>query len=169
MTDRRYAISIKGVFSGIYEWGTGFVSREVRDKWNQFWKVEFPKRAEKNGWWWWKYANGDGFGECGHLSAIAGSVYLHPMDFSTTLISTGGVVCISLAEKTGKEYFNHFSGEISSLKKICEECAEFCGGSFWLFISPEFRIEVERPTIDYGKVEDVSEYGIEKQENEYIY
>ena len=162
--DRKYAVSIKGEFSGIYEWGNGFKDRNMADTWNWFWRVEFRKKR----YLFWKYSEGDDFGGCGHLSSISGSIYMHPMDFSATLISTGGCVCISSVE--GKDYYNHFQSELRELKKICDECAEFCGGHFTLRVSPEFRVEVPRPDKDYAEIEDYAkECGIEKEENEYIY
>lgn len=163
MTDRKSAMSIQGVFNGIYEWGEGFVSYDIQQAWNWFWKVEFPKRH----FLFWKYAEGDDFGGCGHLSGLCGSIYMHPMNFKATLVSDTGVVKISPCE--GKDYICSFASEIRELKKICDEAAEYCGGQFVLYISPEYYIETQRPSIIYDKDLAVSEFGMEKKENEYIY
>ena len=162
MTDKKHSITIKGVFNGIYEWGKGFKDSNTFSAWNRFWEMEFPKKKPP----FWKYADGDDFGGCGHLSCIGGSIYMHPMDFHTTLISDG-CVCISTVD--GKDYYNHFSSELEELTKICEECAEFCGGTFSLYISPEFEIEIPRPTIEYDKELSIKEYCAEIKEGTYIY
>lgn len=166
-TDKRYAITITGVFNGIYEWGRGFMSREIADKWNWFWAVEFRKIDHL----FWKYADGDGFGGCGILSCNSGSIYMHPMDFTTVLVSTSGAICVSVAD--GKEYITQFEGEVKYLKRICDACAEFCGGSFTLYISPEYPIEVVRPEEEYTTEIEKKGYakmfGIEREKGSYIY
>jgi hypothetical protein len=58
---------------------------------------------------------------------------------------------------------------LQELKEICDECAEFCGGSFQLYISPEFEIEVTRPTIEFSEDLDIKEFGEEVKEGSYIY
>jgi hypothetical protein len=166
MTDKKHAITINGVFNGIYEWGQGFKDRNIADKWNRYWKVEFPKNKDGFGKLFWKYADGDDFGGCGHLSCIGGNIYMHPMNFTTTLIANGGA---RISHIDGKDYYNHFSNELRELKEICDECAEFCGGSFQLYISPEFEIEVTRPTIEFSEDLDIKEFGEEVKEGSYIY
>jgi hypothetical protein len=133
-------------------------------KWNWWWRVEFPKKD----YIFWKYADGDDFGGCGQLSTIGGSIYMHPMNFNATLLNTGGCRCISLVD--GQDYFVHFASEVRELKKICDECAEFCGGQFFLNISPEFRVEIPEPELEYEKLDNYAkECGIPREENEYIY
>lgn len=161
---RKYAVSIKGEFSGIYEWGRGFKDRNMANTWNWWWRVEFPKKH----YTFWKYSDGDDYGGCGHLSCIGGSIYMHPMNFSVTLLSTGGCVCTSRVE--GKDYFVQFASELRELKKICDDCAEFCGGSFSLYLSPEFRIEVPEAELNYAELENYpKQCGILREEGEYIY
>jgi len=168
-TDKRHAITINGVFNGIYEWGRGFMSREIADKWNWFWSVEFRKTDHL----FWKYADGDmDFGECGILSCNSGSIYMHPMDFNAVLVSSMGCICTKRGDD-GKEYITQFESEIKHLKEICDACAEFCGGSFTLYISPEYPIEVVRPEEEYtGEIEKgeyAKRFGVEREKGSYIY
>lgn len=147
----RFAISLKGVFENIYEWGEGFKDRETMNKWNTYWNSVFKTIRSL----WWKYAEGDSFGGCGHLSSMYGNIYMHPMDFSAVLVMDRGCVSVSIG-RDGKKYYNHFGNIVRSLKEICDECAKYCGGSFRLEVSKEFRIEVP---------EDLSEYKSEHNDN----
>jgi hypothetical protein len=58
---------------------------------------------------------------------------------------------------------------LQNLKEICDECAEYCGGSFQLYISQEFEIEIPRPTIEFSNELSVSEFGAEIPKGAYIY
>ena len=166
MTDKKHAITINGIFKGIYEWGKGFKDCETARKWNWFWAVEFPKNKDGFGRLFWKYSEGDDFGGCGHLSCIGGNIYLHPMNFNATLIASG---CACISHIDGKEYYNHFGGALKELKEICDECAEYCGGSFQLNISQEFEVEIPRPTIEFTNELSASEFGAEIPKGAYIY
>lgn len=78
--------------SGIYEWGRGFVSGEVADKWNEFWRIvategRIPNTNKCN--YFWRILSG-GI-ECDTLVATGGSIYLHPMDGSGVIQTTNEV------------------------------------------------------------------------------
>jgi len=166
---KQYAIKINGVFNDIYEWGRGFKGNNTMSTWNWFWRVEFPKK----GYTFWKYAEGDKFGGCGHLSSNSGSIYMHPMEFNSVLVASSGLVCISTGNDK-KRYYNHFQSELRELKEICDDCAEFCGGTFDFFVSKEFAIETPdlRELIDYkeiGKDEYAEKIGAEVEEGAYKY
>lgn len=145
----QFAIKVRGIFNDIYEWGNGFKDNETYSAWHRFWGVEFGKKHRL----FWKYAEGDNFGGCGHLSSNSGSIYMHPMDFTAVLVASSGCVKVS-PSKEGKDYYNHFESELRTLKEICDECAAYCGGSFNLQISKEFAIEVpeNRELVDYEEV-----------------
>ena len=166
---KQFAIKVRGIFNGIYEWGNGFKDRETESAWNWFWRVEFPKKRAL----FWKYADGDDFGGCGHLSSMTGSIYMHPMDFNAVLVASSGCVKIS-PSKDGKDYYNHFESELRNLKEICDACAEFCGGTFELLISKEFVIETPeiRELVDFEDVsgDDYAEkIGVEREQGSYVY
>lgn len=66
---------------GIYEWGRGFVSCAVADKWHSFWEFvaengRIPYTDKHIHLW--RILRGD-IG-CNILVATGGSIYLHPMD-----------------------------------------------------------------------------------------
>jgi hypothetical protein len=66
---------------GIYEWGRGFVSGEVADRWNEFWHCVNTKGRTPNTdrpIHSWRILPGE-IG-CDTLVATGGSIYLHPMD-----------------------------------------------------------------------------------------
>lgn len=104
-------------FNNIYGWGEGYL-RDTAEKSRMFWNVEFPKM--KNCYW--RLLPSEGFGDCEQLVTTSGSVYFHPMGFSTVLKSSGGY-CIRNGKK---DYF--FC--IDELEKICKAYAEYLGGSY---------------------------------------
>lgn len=166
---KQFATKVNGVFNGIYEWGRGFMSRNMESKWDWYWKVEFPKK----GYIFWKYANNYGFGECGYLVCTDGSIYMHPMEFNSVLVASGGCVCSSMGSDN-KRYYNHFESALRELKEICDDCAAFCGGTFDFFISKEFAIETPelRELVDFkeiGRKGYAEKVGIEMEESEYGY
>ena len=166
---KQFATKVNGVFNGIYEWGRGFMSRGMASKWDWYWKVEFPKK----GYIFWKYAEGNGFGECGNLVCTNGSIYMHPMEFNSVLVASGGCIHISTGSDK-KRYYNHFESVLRELKEICDDCAAFCGGTFDLYVAKEFAIETPdlRELIDYkeiGEGEYAEKIGIEVEEGAYKY
>ena len=105
-------IIAKGVFKGIYYWGSGFVSMETRVKWDAFWE-----RQRDNGGHFWRTYIHD---RTPYVVANGGSVYMHPMDFDLVLRKLGS------SYQGGKEIFP----KVDELVRICTKCAEECGGSF---------------------------------------
>jgi hypothetical protein len=97
---------------GIYEWGQGFVSREVADRWNEFWRIvategRIPNTNKRN--YFWRILSGV---ECDILVATGGSIYLHPMDGS-------GVI------KTSNEVMP--DATYSELCRLMNACVEYIG------------------------------------------
>ena len=100
---------ISGVFSGIYSWGKGFHSSEQAIQWDNYWK-------NYDGIFW-KVLNEEVAGQTStYLVSTSGSLYLHPMDFTTILCD--------MTDRKMKE-----------LKWACEECAKACGGSFSMSVA----------------------------------
>ena len=159
---KQFAIKVHGTFNGIYEWGKGFKDEETMKKWNWFWKVEFSKKKGLSRLFW-KYAEGDDYADCGFLSSLTGSIYMHPMEFKSVLVTSGSCPCV-YSDENGKEYFNNFQSELRELKEICDECAEFCDGTFDLKISKEFVIETPEldELTDFDDDEYPQKFGMEK-------
>lgn len=111
-------IRIKGSWSGIYGWGTGYYDKEKYLNWENFWD-------NINAIYWNSVIANDTF-NTRYLVTTSGSIYLHPMDF-TTVLKSSGVVC------NGK----HFDGEVRELKELCEKAAKVCGGTFTMEVSEE--------------------------------
>lgn len=149
-----YAISIKGVFKGIYEWGVGFVSREMQRKWDEFWNYHYSKRYA-----YWKYVPGNSIGECGHLMSTTHCIYLHPMDFHAVLVNDGCCCHNAFREEGGKmvRTVSHFYTELETLKEACDECAKYCGVKFEMYVSgPETELEIPYAGIQVVDKEDLS-------------
>ena len=115
-------IIAKGVFNGIYYWGTGFVSVKAGAKWGAFWAGQ----RDASGYFWRTYIH-DG---TPYVVGTGGSVYMHPMDFDLVLRKLGS------SYQGGKEILP----EVDELVRICTRCAEECGGSFEM--SPVRVVEV---------------------------
>ena len=135
---KRFATIIHGKFDGIYEWGKGFKNKAVMDRWNEFWNTLYKTRKQ---YIWWRYADGYDFSRCGYLSCNYGSIYMHPMDFKVLLVMDNKCRSIS-GGRDGKKYYSHFDSVISELKRMCDDCAEYCGGGFSMKATKEFQIEV---------------------------
>lgn len=118
-------IYIKGTFHGLYKWGEGW-SEETRAIWKNYWQNAYGI--------FWKYFCHKQYSsnEIDYLVCNGGSLFLHPMNFSGGLFG-GGVKC------NGK----YFESQIDELKRLCEECAKVCGGTFTMEVSDEIPIEVE--------------------------
>lgn len=142
-----FAVNVRGEFRGLYEWGIGFVSAEKMRKWDEFWQERYSSR-----WGWWRYIRPKGIGECGHLISTTNNIYLHPMNFSTVLVDTGGCCCVGLKEIDGetREVAYHFSTELKALEDACKECAEYCGVEFEMFTNgKELEISVDDTDVPY--------------------
>ena len=138
-------IYFKGVFEGIYEWGHGYVSNEVRLKWDEFWKNFAATRIldghEAINWGYLEPA-GPARSGCLANTRTGVSVYMHPMGFSGAALSVSGAVATSgIDGNYDVEYLSHFDLEMCELVAICRAAADACGGSFRLFLSKEFKVE----------------------------
>ena len=86
---------------GIYEWGSGWVSREAYSKWKEFWDdfiktgyyIKDGSRRESIHW---RVLKREDESSCDTLVCLGGSMYLHPMDgemFRREIGSTPGDGC----------------------------------------------------------------------------
>lgn len=114
MTIEHNFIQIRVYFKGLYEWGEGW-NTEALIKWREFWKTY---RSTV-----WRYVRVD---DEEHLISVSNNIYLHPYITEIVLHSNG--------VKTNGSYFNL---DIEFLKKLFNECAEYCGGSMSMEISQE--------------------------------
>lgn len=64
---------------GVYEWGRGFVSGEVADKWHKFWNCVAMERRTPMGKsvYLWRILTCD---SCYILVTTGGNIYLHPIN-----------------------------------------------------------------------------------------
>lgn len=138
----RKAIAFNGMFNGLYEWGKGWVSNEVREKWDYWWENEFPEMWTT----FWRYVGGED-GECGRLVGTGEAVYMHPMVTRGTFVSCG-VTCGCYVG--GEKYEYAFYEELAELERICVAVAEYCGGSFHMSTTKEFDIEVPDDMFSFG-------------------
>jgi len=117
--------SVRGVFAGIYAWGDGWDETTAR-KWNEFlenYKGIYWSPRKVAGTW--------------YLVGVQGSIFLHPMDFSTILKSCGG--CSPRGHNDMLE--DCFGGELDELKELCSQLAEHCGGKFVSMVAEAQTIE----------------------------
>lgn len=96
---------VKGIFKGLYKWGEGW-DIATKKKWDEFWG-DINNRSI-----FWKYFKDNN--ECDYLFGIQGSIFLHPMNFSAILYAE----------------FGDINNQIEELRKLCSNCAEYCGGAF---------------------------------------
>lgn len=128
-------IRIRGTFCGLYNWGSGWVSSEVAEKWDAFW--EGLTKSDKSIFW--RYAPPrDRYCSCGYLCSSDGTVYLHPMDFETVLSRRSGTALIS---ENGNSYNGAFKSELQELQRLCSQAAKSCGGTFSLEAGRETLID----------------------------
>lgn len=113
-------VLVRGVFKDIYFWGKGWKDNETYRKF---------KEAERNikSYFWNLHKSDDGMSS-DYLVSVDGSVYLHPMDFSAVLHRCGS---------------SEDSFACGDLKRICEEIAAYCGGSFEMEVSKPMEVEAE--------------------------
>lgn len=131
----RKAINFYGAFTGLYEWGKGWISHEKKMKWDYWWKYEFPKTHHTH---WQNYIEGSMSGECGRLVGTGEAVYMHPMAIYGTFVESG----LSRGRYIdGVEYRYVFYEDLKELTDICKEVAEYCGGDFVMDTTREFLIE----------------------------
>lgn len=106
--------TVRGIFTGIYQWGEGW-SQETARKWDEF--FEHYKGIH------WKAFNDKG---TWYLVGVQGSIYMHPMDFRTVLHSVGG----KSPRGHDDPLEDYFGMELDELKRICKDLTEACGGGF---------------------------------------
>lgn len=111
-------VVVKGTFNNIYFLGKGYRDLETANAWHNAWneiKSVF-----------WHHARLD---DTEYLVSVQGSIYLHPMDFRAILHGCG---C-----HTDDTY------DCADLKRVCEEVAKKCGGTFDLEVSEEIAIDAD--------------------------
>lgn len=112
-------------FSGIYEWGQGWLDTGKVVAWYDFWK-------KHRGYWksilYTEYIEKDVY-----LVSVLGGAYLHPMGFKITLTDCG----VSCGDG------RRFTFALSALYNTCKECAEACGASFTMRVSEEKEIDFD--------------------------
>ena len=111
-------VVVKGTFNNIYFWGKGYRDLETANAWHNAWD-EVKSIL-------WHHTRLD---DTEYLVNIQGSIYLHPMDFRAILHGCG---C-----HTSDTY------DCAELKRICEEVAKKCGGTFDLEVSEEIAIDAD--------------------------
>ena len=144
----RKAVSFYGNFIGLYEWGEGWLSHDVKEKWNFWWKYEFPKIASYE---WHTYIPGSSSSGCGRLVGKNNVIYMHPMSIYGTFVEDG-VSCICHVD--GKGYRYVFYDDLESLREICKAAAEYCGGAFILDTTKEFEITIPDERHDFAGKEE---------------
>ena len=108
--------SIKARFRGLYQWGVGWVSREKKEAWDNY----FHNLPEKVHSIFWGFYQRD---QAQYLVGTSGSVYLHPMSLDAYL--HGNVMTKEMRNGVWVEVFS----DIEELKEILRGAAEACGGS----------------------------------------
>lgn len=103
-------IDVKVNFKGLYTWGVGWVNYAVHRLWDEFlsnYKGTF-----------WNHFKSVSFIKADYLVSVGGSVYLHPMDFFTSVNIIGSTMC------GDRETFPC----IEELIKFSNDIAKHCGG-----------------------------------------
>ena len=114
---RVYAMKAK--FTGLYEWGTGWLSTKIADAWHSYFK-EINKTGRFS---FWKYFERGEFVPSQHLITVDGNVFLHPMD--VCYLGNSSIVTKRANEKG--EMVEVFP-EVEELKDILIGAANACGG-----------------------------------------
>ena len=110
--------AMKVLFSGIYDWGTGWVSSEKEEAWKD-WFENLGSTVDPS---FWSYFDSDGFVRGKYLVCSSGSVYLHPREMSC--VTHANVVT---KEKVDGRWMETFP-ELEELKEILAGAANACGG-----------------------------------------
>ena len=137
-------ICFKGVFEGIYEYGRGYASNDVRLRWEAFWKA-FAETPAVDGreCFNWAYVEASGPSRAGCLANTHTgiSVYMHPTGFSGAALKIMGAITSTGIDGDYNTYYtSHFEFEMTELADICRAAAAACGGTFKLFLSKEFEV-----------------------------
>ena len=113
------AIAIRARFSGLYEWGKGWLSGDIAKKWNEY----FHALNSSGDRCFWKYVGRDAiWGECQHLVSTGGSIYLHPLQCN--YVGSSSVDSYRFDAGKRVEVFP----EIEELREILIGAAKACGG-----------------------------------------
>lgn len=113
------AIAIRARFFGLYEWGRGWVSNEIAQKWRDYFSS--LNTADKVCFWSY-FEREESYGKISYLVSTGGGIYLHPMQ------------CDYIGSKFGESYrFDagkrvEILPDIDELKEILIGAAKACGG-----------------------------------------
>lgn len=115
------AVGMRARFTGLYEWGQGWLSLDIRDKWNRYFRSAVNVVGRHS---FWHYTERDDglLDPCRYLVSAGGSVYLHPMDVKYCGTREG----VSFKYEGGRHV--ETVPEIDELKEILIGAAEACGG-----------------------------------------
>lgn len=121
---------VKGKYTGLYEWGKGWVSSEAKDRWDEFW-------GSKMHCTYWSVCKSKDSFSSDYLVGLHGCIYNHPMDFTSYLSGDG-------PDSMG----NSQTGFLDDLYKVCSEAAEYCGGGFKFYVGKVDDVKGDR-TVAY--------------------
>ena len=114
---RVYAMKAK--FTGLYEWGTGWLAKGIADTWYDYFRdLEYTVEPS-----FWSYFERGGAIKSQHLISVYSNVFLHPMDVCYLGEST---IVTKRANEKG-EMVEVFP-EVEELKEILTGASNACGG-----------------------------------------
>ena len=105
-------------FSGLYEWGVGWLSAEKKEAWEKYFRELGDKSA-----FWSHFETGEGSLASRYLVSTDGCVYLHPLDIDIVLHSDIESLVILPDGRTSETF-----PLLEDLKNILSEAANVCGG-----------------------------------------
>lgn len=131
---------LKAKFTGLYEWGPGWLSSGIKDAWYDFFRsVDRIIRPS-----FWTYLEKNVFTQTQYLVGTGGSIFLHPMD-----VCYVGHSCMVSKRLNERGVFEETAPEIDELKEILTGAANACGGI--VEFSDVAFTEVNEPTYVKGK------------------
>ena len=107
--------------SGLYQWGQGWLSAELRNKWYEYW------RSIEGCYWHNIPSDFSGFSDL--LVCSSCSIYLHPMGFTAVLETQGR----STRYVDGQEV--EYIPQFEELCDLMAKCAEYVGFEYTLKLS----------------------------------
>lgn len=113
------AIAIKVRFYGLYEWGKGWVSGDIAQRWRDYFG---SLNTAKDVCFWRYFECEESCGKVGYLVSTGGSIYLHPMQCDYI----GSKIGSSYRFDAGKQV--EIFPDIDELKEILIGAAKACGG-----------------------------------------
>ena len=114
---RVYAMKAK--FTGLYEWGTGWLAKGISDIWYYYFR-NLDKTVKPSMW---SYFERGGVVPSQHLISVDGNVFLHPMD-----VCYLGKISIVTKRANEKGEMVEVFPEVEELKEILTGAANACGG-----------------------------------------